>query len=85
MNSQGCGGCDGCGGQGDGCSGGHWNDNGGGHNIGVMRTDCNDGGQGNEMAGKGNVSGGNRGAHHGHGFGHGAYCKVNAAVLTKSL
>jgi hypothetical protein len=42
MNGRGCGGCDGCGSRGDGCSGGHWNDNGGGHNVGAFGTDCND-------------------------------------------
>jgi hypothetical protein len=42
MNSQGQGGCNGCGHQNDGHSGGCWNDNGGGHNIGAVGTDCND-------------------------------------------
>jgi hypothetical protein len=49
MNSQGCKGCDGHGGQGDGCSGGHWNDNGGGCNIGAMGMDHSDGGQGKQF------------------------------------
>jgi hypothetical protein len=35
--------------------------------------DQNDSGQGNEMAGKGNVAGVDCGAQHGHGFGRGAY------------
>jgi hypothetical protein len=35
--------------------------------------DCNDGGQGTIMAGKGNVEGRDRGAQHCHGFDHGAY------------
>jgi hypothetical protein len=35
--------------------------------------DCNDGGQGTKMAGEGNIAGGDCGAQHGHGFGHGAY------------
>jgi hypothetical protein len=73
MNGRGCGCHDGCVGRDDDCSGGCWNDNGGGCNIGAMGMDCNDGGQGNEMAGKGNVAGGDHGAQHGHGFGHGAY------------
>jgi hypothetical protein len=70
MNSQGHGGCDRHSGQGDGHSGGHWNDSCGGHNIGAVKTDHNDGGQGNEMAGEGNIAGGDHGAQHGHGM----YC-----------
>jgi hypothetical protein len=54
-------------------SGGHWNDNSGGHNIGATGMDHNDGGGGNKMAGEGNVSGGDCGAQHGCGFGCGAY------------
>jgi hypothetical protein len=73
MKGWGHGGHDGCGSQGDGCSGGCWNDNGGGHNIGAAGMDHNDSGQGNEMAGKGNVAGVDCGAQHGHGFGCGAY------------
>ncbi len=73
MNGRGRGGCNGRGGQNDGCSGGCWNDNGGGHNIGAVGTDHNDIGQGIEMAGKGNVAGGDHGAQHGRGFGRGVY------------
>jgi hypothetical protein len=54
-------------------SGGRWSNNGGGRNVGAIGTDCNDGGQGTEMAGKGNAAGGDCGAQHGRGFGHGAY------------
>jgi hypothetical protein len=54
-------------------SGGCWSDNGGGHNVGAIGMDCNDGGQGTEMAGKGNAAGRDCGAQHGGGFGHGAY------------
>jgi hypothetical protein len=46
MNGRGHLGCDGRGDQGDGHSGGHWNDNGGGHNVGAIETNHNDGGQG---------------------------------------
>ncbi len=41
--------------------------------IGAAGMDQNDSGQGNEMAGKGNVAGVDCGAQHGHGFGRGAY------------
>ncbi len=65
MNGRGRGG-HGRGGQGDGHSCGRWNDNGGSHNVGAIGTDCDDGGQGTEMAGKGNAAGGgDRGAQHG--------------------
>jgi hypothetical protein len=48
---------------------------GSGRNIGAMGTDHNGGGQGAEMADKGNNGGGgDHGTQHGHGFGHGAYC-----------
>jgi hypothetical protein len=77
MNGRGRGGRDGRGSRGDGCNGGHnggrWNGNGGGCNVGAIGTDHNDGGQGTEMAGKGNAAGRDRGAQHGHGFGRGAY------------
>ncbi len=59
--------------QGDGCSGGHWNNNAGGCNVGAVGTECNDVGQGTEMVGEGNAAGRDCGAQHGHGFGHGAY------------
>jgi hypothetical protein len=52
MKGRGRGGHNGCCDQNDGHSGGHWNDNGGGCNIGAVGTDHNDGGQGNETAGK---------------------------------
>ncbi len=74
MNGRGCGHCDGHGSQGEGHSGGCWNNNGGGCNVGTVGTDHNDGGQGTEMAGEGNAAGRDCGAQHGHGFGHGAYC-----------
>ncbi len=74
MNGWGCGGCDGRGGRGYGRSGECWDNNGGVHNVGAIGTDCNDGGQGTEMAGKGNAAGGgDHGAQHGHGFGRRAY------------
>ena len=66
MNGWGRGGRDGRSGRNDGC--------GGSHNVGAVEADCNEGGQGTEMAGKGNVAGGDSGAQHGRGFGHGAYC-----------
>ncbi len=44
MNGRGCGGHDGHGSQND-CHGGrHWNNNGGGHNVGAIVIDCNVGG-----------------------------------------
>ncbi len=74
MNGRGRGGFDGRGGRGYGCSGECWNNNGGGHNVGAIGTDRNDGGHGTEMAGEGNAAaGGDRGAQHGRGFGRGAY------------
>ena len=73
MNGWGCGGCDGHSGQNDGHSGGCWNDNGGGHNVGAVGMDHNDGGQSTKMAGEGNIAGGDHGAQHGCGFGRGAY------------
>ncbi len=73
MNGQGHGGCDGCGGRGDGCSGGCWNDNGGGCNVDAVGIDCKDGGQHTEMAGEGNAAGGDHGAQHGCGLDHQAY------------
>ena len=74
MNGRGRGGHDGRGSQGYGHSSGRWNDNGCGRNVGAIGTDCNDGGQGTEMAGKGNAAGGgDHGAQHGHGFGRRAY------------
>jgi hypothetical protein len=38
MNGWGCGGHDEHGGQGDDCTGGHLNDNGGSHNVGAIGT-----------------------------------------------
>ena len=73
MNSRGCGGHDGCNGQNDGHGGGCWNNNGGGRNVGAVGMDHNDGGQGTEMAGEGNIAGGDHGAQLGCGFGRGAY------------
>jgi hypothetical protein len=65
MNGWGRGGQDGRGGQ----NYGH----GGSQNVGAIGADCNEGGQGSEMAGKNNVAGGDHGAQHGRGFGRGAY------------
>ncbi len=73
MNGQGHVGCNGCAGQNDGHSGRCWNYNGGGHNVGAVGMDYNDGGQGSEMAGEGNAAGRDHGAQHGHGFVLGAY------------
>jgi hypothetical protein len=56
MNGRGRGGRDGCGGQNDG--------HGGSRNVGAVRADHNEGGQGTEMAGENNVAGGDRGAQH---------------------
>ena len=73
MNGRGRGGRGGRGGRNDVQGGGRWNDNGGGCNVGAVGMDHNDGGQGTEMAGKGNIAGGDHGAQHGCGFGRGAY------------
>jgi hypothetical protein len=39
---------------------GHWNDNDGGCNILAVGMGCNDDGEGNEMAGEGNIAGGDQ-------------------------